>query len=49
MNNIVILLIIIVFLVYINNSREYFKQSKNKNKRKLYDKVQGKKMASLSI
>ncbi len=45
MENIYILVIAVLVLAYINNTREYFKKPKpsKKNKQKLYDKVTGKK------
>ena len=45
MENIYILLILVLVLLYITNSKEYFKKQKpsKKNKQKLCDKVTGKK------
>jgi len=43
MENIYILLILFLVLLYITNSKEYFKKKPSKkNKQKLYDKVTGK-------
>lgn len=45
MENIYILLILVLVLLYITNSKEYFKNKKpsKRNTQKLYDKVTGKK------
>ena len=43
MENIYIILILVLVLLYITNSKEYFKKNQSKkNTQKLYDKVTGK-------